>query len=155
MCYLHANTQVTGYVEREEVTVRPEWIDKWKVFTPRANNIGTELPDDNLNSFVGRPGTICTESYLVIGANLDLDETSASNLSKYLTTKFARYLHGLAKSSHDATARTYRFVPIQDFSSNSDIDWSVSVSEIDQQLFEKYGLSEDERLHIENSIKEM
>lgn len=153
VCY--GRGQVTGYVEREEVTVRPEWIDKWKVFTPRANNIGTELPDDNLNSFVGRPGTICTESYLVIGADLDLDETSASNLSKYLTTKFARYLHGLAKSSHDATARTYRFVPIQDFSSNSDIDWSVSVSEIDQQLFEKYGLSEEERQHIESSIKEM
>lgn len=153
ICY--GKGKAVGYLERNEVTVRAEWIDVWKVFTPRANNIGTELNDDNLNTFVGTPKTICTESYLVIGAELGLDETSCYNLSTYLKTRFARYLHSLAKGSQDATSKTYRFVPVQDFSNNSDIDWSVSVQEIDHQLYNKYRLSNDEINHIENSIKAM
>jgi len=145
----------SGLLERHEVKVRSEWIDLWKVFTPRANNIGTELNDDNLNTFVGSPGTICTESYIVIGPDLGLDEDSANNLSKYLTTKFARYLHSLAKASQDATSKTYRFVPIQSFTKRSDIDWSKSIAEIDQQLYAKYGLNQEEIEYIEGKIKKM
>lgn len=153
ICYGKGKT--VGYVERDEVKVRPEWIDSWKVFTPRANNIGTELNDDNLNTFIGKPNTICTESYMVIGAELGLDKFLANNLSKYMTTKFVRYLHSLAKGSQDASAKTYRFIPLQDFSKDSDIDWSVSVGELDRQLYKKYELSEDEINHIEERIKKM
>lgn len=153
ICYGKGMT--VGYVEKGEITVRSEWVDSWKVFTPRANNIGTELNDDNLNTFVGSPGTICTESYIVIGAELELDAVSANNLSKYLSTKFVRYLHGLAKASHDATSKTYRFVPLQNFTNTSDLDWSVSVEEVDKQLYRKYGLSEEEATHIETKIKRM
>lgn len=153
ICY--GKGKAMGYLERSEVTVRSKWIDNWKVFTPRANNIGTELNDDNLNTFVGEPKTICTESYLVIGAELNLDEASSNNLSKYFKTRFVRYLHSLAKGSQDAVARTYRFVPVQDFFKTSDIDWSVSVEEVENQLYKKYGLSEDEVKHIETSIKAM
>ena len=53
------------------------------------------------------------------------------------------------------TRDTYKFVPLQDFTSNSDIDWSVSIPEIDEQLYEKYGLSEDEIAFIEKMIKPM
>lgn len=153
ICY--GKGKLVGYLEREEVKVRPEWIDVWKLYTPRANNIGTELNDDNLNSFVGSPGTICTESYLVIGAELGLDNISCKNLSKYLESKFVRYLHSLAKGSQDATAKTFRFVPIQDFTNYSDIDWSVSIKELNRQLFNKYRLTSEEITHIENKIKEM
>src|SRR5699024_5265472 len=139
----------------KEITVRYEWIDKWKVYTPRANNIGTELNDDNLNTFTGSPKTICTESYLVIGAELDLDEESCENISKYFTTKFVRYLHSIAKGSQDATSRTFRFVPVQDFTSASDVDWTLSVQELDKQLYEKYSLTEEEIIHIDGMIKEM
>lgn len=153
ICY--GKGKAIGYIERNEVTVHPEWIDVWKLFTPRANNIGTELNDDNLNTFVGTPKTICTESYLVIGAELELDEVSCNNLSKYLTTRFARYLHSLAKGSQDATSKTFRFVPIQEFSNKSDIDWSVSVQEVDKQLYKKYELLDEEIDHIERRIKPM
>lgn len=146
---------VVGFVERSEIEVRPEWIDKWKVFTARANNIGTELKDDNFNTIIGNPGTICTETYIVIGADLDLDKYSAENLSKYLKTKFSRMLHGIAKSSHDAARTTYKFIPLQDFTSNSAIDWSQSIAEVDQQLYKKYGLSEEEIQFIESKVKEM
>jgi hypothetical protein len=153
LCY--GKGKQTGFLEREEITKNIEWIDKYKVFTPRANNIGTELNDDNLNTFIGTPNTICTESYIVIGVNLNLDEHSAKNLSQYLTTKFARFLHSLGKASQDATSKTYKFIPLQEFTAKSDIDWSKSISEIDQQLYKKYGLSEDKISFIESMIKPM
>lgn len=153
ICY--GKGKQTGFLEREEITKNTEWIDKFKVYTPRANNIGTELNDDNLNSFVGIPNTICTESYLVIGVDLELNQSSATNLCKYLTTKFARFQHSLGKASQDATSKTFRFVPTQNFTKNSDIDWSKSTVEIDKQLYTKYKLTDEEIEFIEEMIKPM
>lgn len=144
-----------GYVDINLVSSNEQWIDTWKVYVPRANNIGTELNDDNLNSFVGEPKSICTEAYIIIGADLELSKDEALNISKYLTTKFVRYLHKQAKASHDASKKTYRFIPLQDFSENSDIEWAKDVDEIEEQLFNKYNLTEDERNHIKSSIKDM
>lgn len=144
-----------GYVERAEITTKKEWIDCWKVLTARANNIGTELNDDNFNTIIAGPGTICTETYIVLGADLDLTEQQAHNLSNYMKTKFARLLHATAKSSQDAARTTYKFIPLQDFTSHSDIDWSQPIAEIDAQLYRKYGLSEDEIAFIESKVKEM
>lgn len=153
ICY--GKGKQTGFLEREEITKNTEWIDKFKVYTPRANNIGTELNDDNLNSFVGVPNTICTESYLVIGVDLELNQSSATNLCKYLTTKFARFQHSLGKASQDATSKTFRFVPTQNFTDNSDIDWSKSTVEIDKQLYTKYKLTKEEIEFMESMIKSM
>ncbi|GAB6730094.1 Eco57I restriction-modification methylase domain-containing protein [Streptococcus uberis] len=144
-----------GYVERAEVTTKKEWIDCWKVLTARANNIGTELNDDNFNTIIAGPGTICTETYIVLGADLGLTEQQAHNLSNYMKTKFARLLHATAKSSQDAARTTYKFIPLQDFTSHSDIDWSQPIAELDAQLYRKYGLSEDEIAFIESKVKEM
>lgn len=144
-----------GYIEKDIIDKNIDWIDAYKLYTPRANNIGTELNDDNLNTHVGSPNTICTESYLVIGTDLNLNENSVKNLSKYFSTKFVRYLHSLAKASQDATSKTYRFVPVQEFDKESDIDWATSISNIDKQLYIKYNISEDEVEHIEKNIKEM
>jgi len=153
ICY--GKGKQVGYLERDEISKNIEWIDRFKVYTPRANNIGTELNDDNLNSFVGNPNTICTESYLVIGVDLELNQSSATNLCKYLTTKFARFQHSLGKASQDATSKTFRFVPTQNFTDNSDIDWSKSTVEIDKQLYTKYKLTKEEIEFIESMIKSM
>ena len=80
ICY--GKGKLLGYVERAEVKNHIEWIDVWKIFTPRANNIGTELSDDNLNSFIGEPGSICTESYIAMGMELNLTKIMAINLTK-------------------------------------------------------------------------
>jgi hypothetical protein len=53
-------------------------------------------------------------------------------------------MHSLAKASQDATAKTYKFVPLQDFSTSSDIDWSQSIVDIDSQLYAKYALTPEE-----------
>lgn len=134
-----------GYVERNLIKVHAEWIDGWKVIMPRANNIGTELNDDNLNAFVGEPNTICTESYLVIGGSAHLDKQQCVNLCLYLKTKFVRFMHKLAKSSQDATSKTFAFVPLQDFIK----PWT------DEELYKKYNLTDDEIQFIESMIKPM
>ena len=148
-------SKTRGYIERENIKSHQEWIDKWKVYVPRANNIGTELNDDNLNSFVGEPNSICTEAYIAVGACMDMDAVAATNLCKYLTSKFVRFLHKQAKASQDASSKTYRFIPLQDFGEESDIDWYEPIDNIDEQLFDKYNLSQEEREHIKNSIKDM
>lgn len=153
ICY--GKGKKTGYIERAEITKNTEWIDKYKVFTPRANNIGTEANDDNLNTFIGAPKTICTESYIAVGVDLKLTESTAKNLCKYFTTKFARFQHSVGKASQDATSKTYKFIPLQNFTSKSDIDWSKSIEEIDKQLYKKYGLSKEEIKFIESMIKPM
>lgn len=110
LCY--GKGMCVGYVERNQIKTHQDWIDKWKVLIPRANNIGTELNDDNLNSFICAPGEVTTESYLVVGADLNLDEKKCLNIKCYLSTKFARFMHSMAKSSQDATSKTFIFVPI-------------------------------------------
>ena len=61
-----------------------------------------------------------------------------------MKTKFVRFLHSLLKSSQDATSKTFELVPVQDFTENSDVDWSKSIKEIDQQLYSKYELTDEE-----------
>lgn len=142
-CYGRAGK--IGFVEKAEVSSHTEWITSWKVFVPESNNIGTELNDDNQNSFVGAPNEVCTETFLCVGAELNLTEQSANHLSDYLRTKFARFLLSLAKISQHGTGKTYRFVPLQDFSE----EWT------DERLYNKYSLTQQEIDYIESSIKAM
>ena len=153
ICY--GKSKKIGYVERDEITKNANWIDNYKVFAPYANNIGTELNDDNLNAFVGEPKTICTETYIVMGATLNLDLITSTNLVKYFFTKFARFMHSLPKVSQHGTSKTYKFVPLQNFTAKSDIDWSKSTVEIDKQLYAKYKLTQEEIDFIESMIKPM
>ena len=143
ICYGKAKAR--GFIERSSVLSHAEWIDTWKVYMPYANNIGTELNDDNQNTFIGEPGSCCTETFLSVGHTLGLSETTAKNLSNYMRTKFARFLLSLAKISQHGTSKTYRFVPIVDFNE----EWT------DEKLYKKFGLSQEEINCIETSIKPM
>ncbi len=144
-----------GYLEKNEISKNTNWIDKYKVFAPYANNIGTELKDDNLNAFVGEPNSITTETYIVIGADLNLNKEASQNLTKYFSTKFVRFMHSLPKVSQHGTSKTYKFVPLQNFTFQSDIDWSKSIKEIDKHLYKKYKLTDEEIEFIEKMIKPM
>lgn len=76
-------------------------------------------------------------------------------LLKYVKTKFARALLGILKVTQHIHKETWAYVPLQDFTANSDIDWSKSIDEIDEQLFDKYGLDEKECEFIRTKVKEM
>lgn len=144
-----------GYIDKRHIKQHLEWVNVWKVIVPRANNIGTELNDDNLNSMILGLNTVCTEAYIVVGAENDLDKQKADNLRKYIGTKFFRFLHKQAKASQDASRQTYHFIPVQNVSMDSDINWECSPEELDEQLFEKYSLTSEEKTHIKTSIKDM
>lgn len=62
---------------------------------------------------------------------------------------------GILKITQDNTKSKWEKVPLQDFTSHSDIDWSQSIPDIDKQLYKKYGLSQDEIDFIESHVKEM
>lgn len=142
-CY--AKGMQVGYVEKSEISNNREYIGHWKVFVPRANNIGMDTPDDNLNSFLGKPNEVCTESYMTVCADINLTKEECENLASYLRTKFVRFCHSLMKASQDATSKTYAFVPMQDFSKS----WT------DEELYAKYNLTQEEIDFIESMIKPM
>ena len=81
--------------------------------------------------------------------------TAIEKILKYIDTKCFKFLLYCGRGTMQVSQDVFRFVPLQDFTSNSDIDWSVSIPEIDEQLYEKYGLSEDEIAFIEKMIKPM
>ena len=94
-----------------------------------------------------------TETFLSIGGFDTKNEADAC--LQYIKTKFARAMLGVLKITQATTRDKWAKVPLQDFTSNSDIDWSQSIADIDQQLYKKYGLSEEEIQFIESKVKEM
>lgn len=62
---------------------------------------------------------------------------------------------GVKKVTQDNSRSVWKYVPQQDFTPNSDIDWSQSVADIDRQLYAKYGLDTEEIEFIESHVKEM
>lgn len=99
------------------------------------------------------PKEICTETYLVLDA-FDTQE-EAEHLHSYLRTRFARFLIAQLAATQHLSKDKFSYVPLQDFTSYSDIDWSQPVEDIDRQLYRKYGLTEDEVAFIEKTIKPM
>ena len=89
---------------------------------------------------------------MVIGYNHDLTENECKNICKYIRTKFFRYLVSIKKKTQNGPKMVYQFVPLQDFTNDSDINWNLGVESIDKQLFEKYLLTEDEINYINKKI---
>lgn len=146
------------YIDKTKIIKNAYMINKYKVFTSKGNGgagiINMEKPVAILGkAYIGEPNTICTDSLIPIGP-FDT-ETEVINLKKYMTGKFFRFMVGILKTSQNITQTVYEFVPMQDFTSNSDIDWNKTIPEIDKQLYAKYNLSEDEIVFIEEKIKPM
>lgn len=127
-------------------------LEKYKVFLPKSNGSGA-IGEELSTPLVGEPLVGYTFSFIAFGAFDDSYE--ASNCLKYLKTRFARTLLGILKITQDNLPEKWTFVPLQDFTENSDIDWSKSIPEIDQQLYKKYNLDESEIAFIEEKIKAM
>ena len=141
------------YIEPSLISKNREIFENYKVFISKsAGDPSTDLKIIG-SPYIGLPFEACTDSLIPIGNFDNLSE--AENLQKYIKTKFLRYLVSILKTSQNVTQIVYQFVPMQDFTSNSDIDWSKSISEIDQQLYKKYGLTDNEIAFIESMIKPM
>ena len=147
-----------SYIERKNVKKNPELIEKYKIivgrFVPNNGELNVK-PGEGYRVIttpkILMPKEINTETYIDVAVFNTYEE--ALNYSSYLHSKFARFLLRQSISSVNVTKECFYFVPNQNFTSKSDIDWSKSISEIDIQLYNKYGFTEKEIDFIESMIK--
>lgn len=125
---------------------------KYKVIVPKSNGSGA-LGEVLSTPLIGEPLIGYTRTFISIGRCQT--EAEAQNLLKYIKSKFCRVMLGILKITQHNDPEKWKYVPLQDFTPSSDIDWSKSVAEIDRQLYAKYGLSDEEINFIESHVKEM
>jgi len=151
---LAKSQRVYRYVRREFIS-DDDSLNKYKVFVPRANGASGKLVDNEAvriisKPVIGEPNEGCTQTFIVVGAFETRDE--AENCLTYIKSKFARVMLGILKVTPINPPSTWAKVPLQDFSSASDIDWR---GDVDGQLYRKYNLSDAEISFIETHVKEM
>ncbi len=129
-----------------------DYLEKYNVFVPEANGSGA-IGEVLSTPLIGEPLIGVTDTFISIGAFDTRSEAEAC--LKYVKTRFARTMLGIRKATQHNPKDTWRLVPLQDFTSNSDIDWSRSVDEIDVQLYRKYGLDSSEIAFIEEKVRPM
>lgn len=147
-------------VNKTEITKGIEYVDQYKIIVGRFVPCNGEMsvkPGDGYRVLtepqILSPAEINTETYIDTAVFSTLEE--ATNYKKYLLSKFARFLLRQGITSVNVTKECFAFVPLQDFTSSSDIDWNNSIAEIDQQLYSKYHLTDEEISFIESMIKQM
>lgn len=147
---VHANAaqkRVHGAMRRDLVTKNVHLIDAWKVLISKAGS-GRERETSGVDMVLsppltGVPGSVCTQTYIVAGPLAS--EESAQSVESYLRTRFLRFLVSLRKVSQDALRGVYEWVPLQTW----DRTWT------DEELYEKYGITENEQAYIAELIREM
>ena len=133
-----------GHVERKLVKKHTEWIDKWKVVTPKAGDGHGRVPMKVLGEpIVLPPGSVCTMTYVVAG--VFGSEREARNYSAYLASKFVRFLVSLRKSDQNVSQSVFTFVPQVDMKKR----WT------DKDLYDYFGLSAEQRKYIDEVVLEM
>lgn len=146
------NNRVMKWVDKSFVQSHPN-LNKFKVLIPASNGSGA-IGEVLSTPLIGEPLIGYTQTFISFGAFDNKEE--AENLLKYVKTKFMRVMLGTMKvTQHNQSKEVWKNVPMQNFTSTSDIDWSQSIAEVDQQLYKKYGLSEEEIQFIESKVKEM
>lgn len=145
------NERVVMWTKRQYLEPHDN-LDHYKVFIPKSNGTGA-IGEVLSTPIIGEPGIGHTQTFISIGKLDSIFEAKA--LLQYIKTKFLRCMLGVLKVTQDNKKAVWEYVPLQDFTENSDIDWSKSVAEIDQQLYKKYNLSEEEIAFIESMIKPM
>lgn len=140
------------YWVHESYLNAPESFRMFKVIIPQANGNGS-FGEKISSPLVLPPYVGATETFLSIGG-FD-SEFEAESALKYIKGKFARALLSVLKITQANTRTKWSKVPLQDFTEKSDIDWTQSVSDIDQQLYKKYGLTEEEINFIETKVQPM
>lgn len=144
------NKRTIRYIKSDLVSDKN--LNSWKILIPESNGSGSYGETLSTPTVVG-PNTGCTYTFLQIGPFESRNQ--AMNCISYLKTKFLRALLGTLKTTQHNSSEVWKNVPLQDLTNDSDIDWSKLISEIDQQLYNKYGLSEDEIAFIEEKVQPM
>lgn len=148
------------YVERDTIKKNIELIDQYKIGMtsayPKKSLVSGQPSIDNVHKRVGElielypPKTAFGRSKMLIFSSPNRIE--AENFMKYTQTRFFAYV------ALNEPNRSFSFgfvIPLLDFTLSSDINWTKSIPEIDQQLYQKYGLDQNEINLIESKVKAM
>lgn len=146
------NMRTVKFINRKYVDLDHENLQGWKLLVVRANGSGA-FGETLGDPIIARPWEGYTQTFLGIGPFNT--EDAVLHVLRYVKTKFLRAHLGALKVTQDNPIQLWRLIPLQDFTSASDIDWSQSVADIDKQLYKKYGLSDEEIDFIEKNVKEM
>ena len=145
------------YISKKYIDLSHENLFKYKVLMSASNGGAGNICDEAVyicgEPYISYPNEGYTRTFVGIGNFNSLKE--AENLAKYIKTKFCRVTLGSLKATQLMNKDVWNNIPMQNFTDKSDIDWSKSIREIDQQLYKKYSLSTEEVGFIESHIKEM
>ena len=142
-----------GYVSNSDISSNKNCVKQHKVFVSYANGNAIKKEPYSVISepFYGEIDSICTDTYLMVGIDTKTgknyidSKSKVSNLISYMKTRFFRFLLCLQKITPTAASDSYSFIPLQDFSK----PWT------DEELYKKYGLTQEEIDFIESMIKPM
>lgn len=157
-----SDVAILGITNHNRMTkyVDAKYIDDSNIFNHKVilaaagyGVIGDECVPIISEPFYGEVGMGFSQSFMSFGSFDNKEEAIACE--HYIRCKFFRFMVGTLKISQHNHNDVFAYVPLQDFTSNSDIDWNQSIVDIDKQLYRKYGLSQDEIDFIETHVKEM
>lgn len=143
--------RIIAYVRRSDIVKNAKDIDAHKVYVAAAGGSGNDQMILS-NPIVAPKGSVCSQTFIYARFSSAVE---AKNFARYLKTRLFRLLVSARKIDQHAPSKVYAFVPMQDFTASSDINWSRPIPEIDAQLYAKYGLTEAEQKFIESLIKPM
>ena len=141
-------SQGLSYINADEIIQNAHLLNKWKLIASKASAQGGRADSEGKRKVLPKievlpPGTICTESYLLLLPTSI--EKEAENAASYVKTMFFRFLLSLKVITQNISKDSFSFVPLHDFSH----PWT------DEMLYEKYGLDEKEISFIESMIRPM
>lgn len=145
------NQRIYKYIKERYVNT-PDNLHKYKLFMPSANGNGV-FGETLTSPLISSPEEGATETFISLGCFETLEE--AQNAMKYIKSKFARAMLDVLKITQHLTPAVWKYVPMQDFTDKSDINWKTSIKSIDRQLYKKYNLTDEEIEFIETHVKEM
>ena len=134
-----------GWITEDDIPKNKETVNKHKVYIPEANGSTGENAVVLGTPFYGEPGSICSQTYLVIGYNKSFSKEECENIVTYIKTKFFRYMVSILKNTQHAPNSVYQLVPMQEFSHPWD----------DELLYKKYQFTGEEIAFIESMIRTM
>ena len=145
------NERVYRWIARKYIDL-PNNIDKYKLFLPKVSGNGT-FGETITEPVLGFPAELNTHTFMSLGS-LNTEYEGIAFL-KYIKCKFTRTMLGVLKITQHNSNECWRYVPLQNFTPTPDIDWSQPIPAIDQQLYRKYDLTDEEIAFIESHVKEM
>ena len=96
---------------------------------------------NNFNEGIKSDANIIDLNYSSAYASKDVDEIN--NVANYLQTKLAKFMILMMKPTQDVLKKSYSLLPVQDFSKST----------TDDELFQKYGITDEEIVFIDSLVK--